>query len=107
VVVTSYEAVIDESCRRFFKGVAWQGLIVDEGQRLKNDKSVLHNALNALNVQYRVLLSGKSLTVSWLRKMLTSLQGLPSKTMLVNYSIYCNSSMTISTLLLWSESTRK
>ena len=62
IVVTSYEAAIDESCRRFFRGVVWQGLIVDEGQRLKNDKSILHNALNALNVQYRILLSGKSLS---------------------------------------------
>jgi hypothetical protein len=59
VVVTSYEAAIDESCRKFLKKVAWQGLIVDEGQRLKNDKSMLHNALNALKIQYRVLLSGK------------------------------------------------
>jgi SNF2 family DNA or RNA helicase len=73
MVVTSYEAVIDESCRRFFKGVAWQGLIVDEGQRLKNDKSLIHNTLNALNVQYRVILSGKPPTVSFLRNVLTSI----------------------------------
>ena len=68
VVVTSYEAAIDESCRRrFFKGVAWQGLIVDEGQRLKNDESMLYNSLSALKIPYRVLLTGKSLTVSSLR----------------------------------------
>ena len=72
VVVTSYEAAIDESCRSFFKGVAWQGLIVDEGQRLKNDKSMLHNALNALEIPYRVLLTGKIPIVSRLRNMLTS-----------------------------------
>lgn len=67
VVVTSYEAAIDESCRKFFKRVPWQGLVVDEGQRLKNDKSILHNALSSLDIQYRILLSGKSSTVSCLQ----------------------------------------
>ena len=61
VVVTSYDAAIDDSCRRFFKNVPWQGLIVDEGQRLKNDKSLLHNGLSALKVPFRVLLTGTPL----------------------------------------------
>lgn len=59
VVVTSYEAAADDNCRKFFKSVTWQGLIVDEGQRLKSDKSLLYNALNALKIPFRVLLTGK------------------------------------------------
>lgn len=61
VVVTSYEAAIDETSRRFFKSVPWQGLIVDEGQRLKNDKSLLHSTLNKLKIPYRILLTGTPL----------------------------------------------
>lgn len=61
VVVTSYDAAADESCRRFFKEVSWAGLIVDEGQRLKNDRSQLYAALNALKVPFKVLLTGTPL----------------------------------------------
>jgi chromodomain-helicase-DNA-binding protein 4 len=58
VVVTSYEAAADESCRKFYKSVPWVGLVVDEGQRLKSDKSILYSALLALKIPYRVLLTG-------------------------------------------------
>lgn len=58
IVVTSYEAAADESSRRFFKSVPWQGLVVDEGQRLKSDKSQLYEALNALKIPFRLLLTG-------------------------------------------------
>lgn len=61
VVVTSYEAVQDESSRRFFKSIPWQGLIVDEGQRLKNDQSLLHTTLSALKIPFRMLLTGTPL----------------------------------------------
>lgn len=61
VVVTSYDAAADESCKRFFKGVSWAGLVVDEGQRLKNDRSQLYAALNALKVPFKVLLTGTPL----------------------------------------------
>lgn len=61
VVVTSYEAATDESSRRVLKRVRWQGLIVDEGQRLKNDRSLLHQALKALKIPYRILLTGTPL----------------------------------------------
>lgn len=61
VVVTSYDAAADESCRKFFKSVTWQGLIVDEGQRLKNDKNQLYSALNALKFPFKVLLTGTPL----------------------------------------------
>ncbi|KAF2840017.1 hypothetical protein M501DRAFT_991062 [Patellaria atrata CBS 101060] len=61
VVVTSYDAVADDSSRKFFRGVPWVGLIVDEGQRLKNDKSLLYGALNDLRIPFRVLLTGTPL----------------------------------------------
>lgn len=58
VVVTSYDTAQDDTCQRFFRKVPWQGLIVDEGQRLKNDKSILYAALGALKVPVKVLLTG-------------------------------------------------
>jgi chromodomain-helicase-DNA-binding protein 4 len=60
-VITSYDAAIDDSSRRFFRSVQWQGLIVDEGQRLKNDQSQLHTRLNALKIPFRILLTGTPL----------------------------------------------
>lgn len=59
VVVTSYEAAQDTEFRSKFKGISWQGLIVDEGQRLKNDKNILYSALNALKPPFKMLLTGK------------------------------------------------
>lgn len=61
IVVTSYEAATDDSCRRVFRNVNWAGLIVDEGQRLKNDKSQLYAALAAVRVPFRLLLTGTPL----------------------------------------------
>ncbi|KAF2258008.1 hypothetical protein CC78DRAFT_538119 [Lojkania enalia] len=61
VIVTSYEAAADDNCRRVFRRVNWAGLIVDEGQRLKNDKSQLYNALNAVKAPFRLLLTGTPL----------------------------------------------
>lgn len=61
VVVTSYDAAADESCRRFFRSVPWQALIVDEGQRLKSDKNQIYEALSALKIPFRILLTGTPL----------------------------------------------
>lgn len=61
VVVTSYDAAQDDEFRKVFRGIHWQGLIVDEGQRLKNDKNILYNALSALNAPFKVLLTGTPL----------------------------------------------
>ncbi|EOD46846.1 putative chromatin remodeling complex subunit protein [Neofusicoccum parvum UCRNP2] len=61
IVVTSYDAAADPSCRKFFRSVNWAGLIVDEGQRLKNDSSLLYNALNDLKIPFRLLLTGTPL----------------------------------------------
>lgn len=61
IVVTSYEAVTDENCRRFFRSVPWQALIVDEGQRLKSDKNMIYESLSALKIPFRLLLTGTPL----------------------------------------------
>ncbi|KAF2849819.1 hypothetical protein T440DRAFT_425702 [Plenodomus tracheiphilus IPT5] len=61
IVVTSYEAAADDSCRRFFRSVSWAGMIIDEGQRLKNDKSQLYTALTAVRSPFRLLLTGTPL----------------------------------------------
>jgi superfamily II DNA or RNA helicase len=61
IVVTSYDAAADDNCRKFFKSVPWQGLIVDEGQRLKNDKNLLYAALSALKTPFKILLTGTPL----------------------------------------------
>jgi chromodomain-helicase-DNA-binding protein 4 len=59
VVVTSYEAPVDEYSKPFFKRIKWAGMIVDEGQRLKNDENLLYAALTALRVPFQVLLTGQ------------------------------------------------
>ncbi|KAB8303153.1 hypothetical protein EYC80_004602 [Monilinia laxa] len=61
VVITSFEAPVDDSSRAFFKKVKWAGMIVDEGQRLKNDGNLLYTALTALRVPFQVLLTGTPL----------------------------------------------
>lgn len=58
VVVTSYEAPVDDYSRSFFKRIKWAGMIVDEGQRLKNDENLLYGALKALKTPFQVLLTG-------------------------------------------------
>ena len=66
VVITSYDAAQDESCLHILCKIHWAALIVDEGQRLKNDKGLLFNALkeaDALNKRqlrryFSVLLTG-------------------------------------------------
>jgi SNF2 family DNA or RNA helicase len=58
VVVTSYEAPTDDHSRAFFRRIKWAGMIVDEGQRLKNDKNQLYLTLKALKAPFQVLLTG-------------------------------------------------
>ncbi|KAL9000589.1 MAG: hypothetical protein Q9169_000882 [Polycauliona sp. 2 TL-2023] len=61
IVVTSYDAAQDDGFRKVFRRVHWQALIVDEGQRLKNDKNILYSALSALKAPFKVLLTGTPL----------------------------------------------
>ncbi|KAI9740866.1 MAG: hypothetical protein M1818_004471 [Claussenomyces sp. TS43310] len=61
VVVTSYEAPVDDNSRSFFKKIKWAGMVIDEGQRLKNDQNLLYRALSELKVPFRALLTGTPL----------------------------------------------
>ena len=61
VVVTSYDAAQDDSCNRVFKKINWAAMIVDEGQRLKNDKNLLYNALTQVRAPFKMLLTGTPL----------------------------------------------
>jgi chromodomain-helicase-DNA-binding protein 4 len=56
VVITSYEPPVKQNA--FFKKIKWAGLVVDEGQRLKNEDGLLYKALNNLNIPFRLLLTG-------------------------------------------------
>ncbi|KAJ1511755.1 hypothetical protein HMI55_006475 [Coelomomyces lativittatus] len=58
IVLTSYESVLLNSS---FKNVQWDCLIVDEGHRLKNNKSKLFTFLKDFNVAHKLLLTGTPL----------------------------------------------
>lgn len=61
IVVMSYDSAQDERTRSLFRSVNWAGLVVDEGQRLKNDKNLLYLALQTMNFPFRLLLTGTPL----------------------------------------------
>lgn len=61
VVVMSYDSAQDPETRLLFKNVNWVGLVVDEGQRLKNDENLLYGALRAMKMPWRLLLTGTPL----------------------------------------------
>ncbi|KAF3157488.1 hypothetical protein TWF569_000067 [Orbilia oligospora] len=59
IVVSSYQAIADHSSA--LKSVPWQVLVVDEGQRLKSDETILYKELSILKFQHKVLLTGTPL----------------------------------------------
>lgn len=61
VVIMSYDSAQDENTKSLFRNVKWIGLVVDEGQRLKNDENLLYSALQAMKVPWRLLLTGTPL----------------------------------------------
>ncbi|KAJ5898915.1 hypothetical protein N7495_003659 [Penicillium taxi] len=61
VVIASYESMIDDDSNRVLKKIKWAGLIVDEGQRLKNDKTILYTILEQMKFSFRLLLTGTPL----------------------------------------------
>jgi len=61
VVIMSYDSAQDDATKRLFKSVRWAGLIVDEGQRLKNDENLLYGALLQMKIDFRLLLTGTPL----------------------------------------------
>jgi chromodomain-helicase-DNA-binding protein 4 len=61
VVVMSYDSAQDDETKRLFKSVRWAGLVVDEGQRLKNEGNILYKALQGMKIDFRLLLTGTPL----------------------------------------------
>ena len=61
VVITSYESVVEEKARQNLQKVAWAGLVVDEGQRLKNEKNLLYDNLSKMKFPFKILLTGTPL----------------------------------------------
>ncbi|KAF4125739.1 Superfamily II DNA or RNA helicase, SNF2 family [Geosmithia morbida] len=61
VVIMSYDSAADPQTKTLFKNVHWVGLVVDEGQRLKNDQNILYGALRSMKVPFRLLLTGTPL----------------------------------------------
>lgn len=58
-LVTSYNTVETDSA--LLKKYAWACLVVDEGQRLKNDEAILFKTLSEYRVNHRILLTGTPL----------------------------------------------
>lgn len=61
VVIMSYDSAQDDHTRSLFRSVHWIGMVVDEGQRLKNDENLLYGALRSMRVPWRLLLTGTPL----------------------------------------------
>lgn len=61
VVIMSYDSAQDDHTRSLFRSVQWIGMVVDEGQRLKNDENLLYGALRSMRVPWRLLLTGTPL----------------------------------------------
>ena len=61
VVVASYDSIIEEKTRKSLLRVPWAGLVVDEGQRLKNDRNLMYEALSKMRFPFKVLLTGTPL----------------------------------------------
>ncbi|GMK53689.1 hypothetical protein CspeluHIS016_0102750 [Cutaneotrichosporon spelunceum] len=61
VVLTTYDTVIGADFSLFSNVPRWEALVVDEGQAVKNDASLLFRKLKKLNAVHRVLLTGTPL----------------------------------------------
>ncbi|EDR15764.1 SNF2 family DNA-dependent ATPase [Laccaria bicolor S238N-H82] len=63
VLVTTYDALINakDFTSVFKHQPRWEILVVDEGQRLKSDSSLLFKKLNELNTIHRIILTGTPL----------------------------------------------
>ncbi|KAK2681056.1 Helicase superfamily 1/2, ATP-binding domain [Fusarium oxysporum f. sp. vasinfectum] len=61
VVIMSYDSAQDPATKALFKSINWAGLVVDEGQRLKNDQNLLYGALRSMRIPFRLLLTGTPL----------------------------------------------
>ncbi|OCT52869.1 chromodomain-helicase-DNA-binding protein [Cladophialophora carrionii] len=61
IVVASYESIVEEKTRMSLMKVPWQALVVDEGQRLKSDRTQIYEILSKFRFPFKVLLTGTPL----------------------------------------------
>ncbi|KZT75062.1 hypothetical protein DAEQUDRAFT_659936 [Daedalea quercina L-15889] len=63
VLITTYETVTNpKDFTPVFKNTPrWEVLVIDEGQRLKNDESIIFKKLKDLNTMHRVIMTGTPL----------------------------------------------
>ncbi|KAF9270030.1 hypothetical protein L218DRAFT_952224 [Marasmius fiardii PR-910] len=63
VLVTTYEAITNKAdfTSVFKNQQRWEVLVIDEGQRLKSDTSLIFKKLNELNTSHRVIMTGTPL----------------------------------------------
>jgi chromodomain-helicase-DNA-binding protein 4 len=61
IVIASYESITEDKTRLSLMKVPWQALVVDEGQRLKSDKSQIYDVLSKFRFPFKVLLTGTPL----------------------------------------------
>ncbi len=60
IIVTTYEAFLAE--QNWFKRIfVWRYCVLDEGHKIKNEKSLIAHALQSLSAEYRLLLTGTPL----------------------------------------------
>ncbi|KAJ5769998.1 uncharacterized protein N7511_002049 [Penicillium nucicola] len=77
IVIASYESMIDDDAKRVLGKVNWAGLVVDEGQRLKSDKTILYDRLSRMKFTFKALLTGTPLQNN-IRELFNLLQFLDS-----------------------------
>ncbi|KAF8640689.1 hypothetical protein AX17_000345 [Amanita inopinata Kibby_2008] len=63
ILVATYESLLNSKdfTHTFKSEPRWEALIVDEGQRLKSDSSLLFKKLNELNSRHRIIMTGTPL----------------------------------------------
>ncbi|TPX62874.1 hypothetical protein PhCBS80983_g00145 [Powellomyces hirtus] len=59
ILVTSYEQYVSEN--HWFKNITWKYVVLDEGHKIKNEKTNVSTTLRGLSSQYRLLLTGTPL----------------------------------------------
>lgn len=57
VVVTTYETYLAEQVW-FKRAFPWRYIVLDEGHKIKNDLSLVSTALQGLNAEFRLILTG-------------------------------------------------
>merc|ERR1719271_812553 len=60
VVITNYEQM-HQDANEWLRKQEWQLVIIDEGHRMKNSKSVFHETMKEMKMRMRLLLTGTPL----------------------------------------------